>query len=422
MKPEWRLFEELVARLERAAAPRHATVKSPDRIRDQQTGKLREVDASIKFRTGFEDILITIECRKRKRKADDTWIEQLATKRQKLGAAKTIAVSSSGFSKSAEATASMNAIELRTFGEVQQSSLDDWFLPPHSAHVFRQIENIECQVQTIDGQIRQVDPMNPCLQHSHVRGLFPPVLLIKFAEINDEKRFWQIPFDGTRSKLRFCFGASGEHIPLPTGIEPVDSNLQMEIDGQLSIVDSVEVICTAWYETIVADRESMTHHESQSSQGLMSRHSSFIGKSVDLPVEFEHFQSDDGSHTSTATFPSGVTIESIQIPLTRRLTDVWNIDVRSLHLIVVTIKMRSQEPRKGFLFTFPRGELATNESLRGLLRDHFLFAQHTDTDRMRRFLTALERRTYLHAEVGKVLQLPKRDVEYIELMPDRGDA
>lgn len=100
MKPEWRLFEELVARLERAAAPRHATVKSPDRIRDQQTGKLREVDASIKFRTGFEDILITIECRKRKRKADDTWIEQLATKRQKLGAAKTIAVSSSGFSKS----------------------------------------------------------------------------------------------------------------------------------------------------------------------------------------------------------------------------------------------------------------------------------------------------------------------------------
>jgi len=86
--PEWRLFEKPVARLERTAASKHATVKSPDRILDQQTGKLRAVDASIRFRAGSEEILIVVECRRRKRKSDVTWIEELATRRQKFGAAR----------------------------------------------------------------------------------------------------------------------------------------------------------------------------------------------------------------------------------------------------------------------------------------------------------------------------------------------
>jgi len=423
LTPEWRLFEELVTRLERAAAPRHAVVKSPDRIRDAQTGVLREVDASIRFRAGSDDVLITVECRKRKRKADDPWIEQLATKRQKLGAARSIAVSSSGFSKSAQATAALNAIELRTFAEVQKSSLDDWFLPPSSVNVFRQIEDIECKVLTTDGHTRDVDPMHPCLKHPHVHGQFPAALLIKFAELNDETRFWQIPLDGTRSKLTFCFGAHGaERIPLPPGIEPVDASLQVELDGQLLTVDCVEVTCTAWYETVVADRESMTHHQYETTGGLVSRHSSFTGHSVDLPVDFDYFQTDDGSHVSTATFPSGVILESTRIPLTRRLTDVGDIDVRSLHLVVVGIKVRSQAVQTGFLFTFPREELAVNERLRQHLRDHFLFVQHTSTERMRRFLAALERKVYLREEVGDVLQFPKCEVEYVDLMPVSGNA
>lgn len=421
--PEWRLFEELVTRLERAAAPRHAIVKSPDRIRDLQTGGLREVDASLRFRAGADDILITVECRKRKRKADDTWIEQLVTKRQKLGASRTIAVSSSGFSKSAERTAAQNAIELRTFAEIDQSGLDDWFLPPQSAYVFRQIEHIQCKVVTTDGQATEVDPMRPCLQHSHVHGKFPAALLINFAELNDENRFWQIPLDGTRSKLSFCFGGySGERIPLPPGIEADDNSLQVEIDDLVSTVERVEVTCTAWYETILADRESMTHHEYRTTDGLVSRHSSFTGRSVDLAVDFEHFQTDDGSQTSTATFPSGVTLEARQVPLTSRLTDVHDIDIRSLHLVVVGVKIRSQTKRRGFLFTFPREELAVNNRLREHLRDHFLFVQHTDTERMRRFLAALERKVYLQEAVGDVLNLPKRDVEYVELAPTKGDS
>lgn len=112
--PDWQQFQELVARIEESLAPKGAKVASPDRVRDLQTGRMREVDASIRFQVGTTPILITVECRKRGRVQDDTWIEQLATKRAKIGAAKTIAVSSKGFSESAIKTAALHGIELRS--------------------------------------------------------------------------------------------------------------------------------------------------------------------------------------------------------------------------------------------------------------------------------------------------------------------
>jgi hypothetical protein len=121
---EWREFEELVARIERTASPLGAIVKSPDRIRDLTTGHLREVDASIRSKVGTADILITIECRRRRRRDDDTWIEQLATKRHKIGAAKTIAVSATGFTGSAIETAKQVGIETRVLSQVSAADIE----------------------------------------------------------------------------------------------------------------------------------------------------------------------------------------------------------------------------------------------------------------------------------------------------------
>jgi hypothetical protein len=75
--PEWREFERLVARIEADAGPRGMIVTSPDRIRCNVTGRLREVDASIRSRIGTAEMLITIECRRRATIQDVTWIEQL---------------------------------------------------------------------------------------------------------------------------------------------------------------------------------------------------------------------------------------------------------------------------------------------------------------------------------------------------------
>ncbi len=124
MSVSWKEFQDVVARIEQGLAPKGAVVKSPDRIKDLVTGRLREVDASIRFTVGSAPVLITVECRKRSRIQDDTWIEQLATKRGKIGATTTIAVVPSGFSSSAVASARALGIQLRSLKELTGESIE----------------------------------------------------------------------------------------------------------------------------------------------------------------------------------------------------------------------------------------------------------------------------------------------------------
>jgi hypothetical protein len=116
--PEWREFERLVARIEADAGPRGLRVKSPDRIRCRTTGRLREVDASIRSQIGTVEVLVTIECRLRSKVQDVTWIEQLATKKDAIGASHTIAVSAAGFSEDAQRIATQHGLSLRKLSEV----------------------------------------------------------------------------------------------------------------------------------------------------------------------------------------------------------------------------------------------------------------------------------------------------------------
>lgn len=121
--PSWREFEQLIARIEADAGPNGIVVKSPDRIRCKLTGRLREVDATIRTRAGTAEMLITIECRRRTKVQDVTWLEQLATKRSSIGADHTIAVSQSGFSPEAETVAQRLGITLRSIADVQAEDL-----------------------------------------------------------------------------------------------------------------------------------------------------------------------------------------------------------------------------------------------------------------------------------------------------------
>jgi Restriction endonuclease len=121
---DWRDFEQLVARIEEDAGPLGIKVTSPDRIHCKVTGRLREVDASIRSRVGTTEILVTIECRRRSKKQDVTWIEQLAAKRLAIGADRTIAVSASGFSADAEAVAHRHGISIRKLSDVSATEIN----------------------------------------------------------------------------------------------------------------------------------------------------------------------------------------------------------------------------------------------------------------------------------------------------------
>lgn len=121
-----RAFEILVAQIEKALASSGVQITSPDRIIDHRSGAKREVDVSLRYTSGSTSTLVTIECRDRSRVQDIEWIEQLDSKRQGIGADKTIAVSSRPFSKNALAVAKHVGIETRLISEVTSEDPLRW--------------------------------------------------------------------------------------------------------------------------------------------------------------------------------------------------------------------------------------------------------------------------------------------------------
>jgi hypothetical protein len=223
---DWRQFEKLVALIEETLCPVGAVVRSPDRILDLVTGKKREVDASIRYKVGSTPILITVECRKRGTKQDDTWLEQLATKKEKVGAAKTIAVSSKGFSASSLKTAEMKGIEARQLTEITAKDISEWcqlefihYVPPSVTilevrlvdDAGRDIRTDEIDDSVIDS-LRALNCNAPLLECA--RGTISP---------NDMVNSWQKEFAGTELDMNYGVTVGSEPVrraflcPVATG-------------------------------------------------------------------------------------------------------------------------------------------------------------------------------------------------------------
>jgi len=98
---------------------------------------------SLRTRVGSSEVIVTVECRKRNAKQDVTWIEQLGSKKQAIGAARTIAVASSAFSKDAIRVAEHYGIDLRVLSEIGDADMHGWILPSFVVHVFKQCDLIE---------------------------------------------------------------------------------------------------------------------------------------------------------------------------------------------------------------------------------------------------------------------------------------
>lgn len=116
----WKDFEDLVGKIEHMLVPQNCKVKPNDHIRDS-TGELRQVDASVRIDNGTVEILYIIECRKRKKISDVTWVEQVAMKARRLGAAKAIIVSNQALTANALRTAKEQSIDVRTLKELPEA-------------------------------------------------------------------------------------------------------------------------------------------------------------------------------------------------------------------------------------------------------------------------------------------------------------
>ncbi len=119
-------LELLVARIEAELSAAGVAIKSPDHLPDRIAGGTREVDVSLRSKVGSADVLVIVECRDRRRREDVTWIEQVHSKRQAVGASRAIAVSSRAFSSKARIAAKNYGIEVRMLSQISDSDIRRW--------------------------------------------------------------------------------------------------------------------------------------------------------------------------------------------------------------------------------------------------------------------------------------------------------
>lgn len=279
---DWREFEKLSARIEGALAPKGAVVKSPDKIRDIVTGSSREVDASIRYKIGTVPILITVECRKRDSTQDVTWIEQLATKKQNIGAAKTIAVSSSSFSAPAIKSAETYGIEVRTIEKISVDDIKSWVKFKSIEHVMYRaiLKTFKARLNGKGGEVR-FDPA--VIEQLNSRGTDARVFVINendhFLCIKDFFHHYlsrrpeilkDIPKDGTkiRREIRIKFEPDVVHVKTTEGLYDLNS-LLLGLDFFVETYETPITNLSEYYyydagKAVVRSCEFTTSHYDQS--------------------------------------------------------------------------------------------------------------------------------------------------------------
>jgi hypothetical protein len=135
-----RSLELLVHGLEQLLAKAPVEIRSPDYITGKITKRRREVDVSLRSQVGSVDVLVIIECRDRGKPQDVTWIEQLASKREDVGADKAVAVSATGFSPGARNLARSKQVDLRSLEELEADVVFDWLYAQTVEHRMRHVD------------------------------------------------------------------------------------------------------------------------------------------------------------------------------------------------------------------------------------------------------------------------------------------
>jgi len=138
MATDGKQLEALVAYVERTLLPEGFSVKTNERVFNEEGIQVAEFDIEISGKIGSTTIAWLIECRDRPASgpAPGAWIEQLVGRRTRFGFNKVTAVSTTGFAAGAAEFAMAQGIEMR---EVRSLSPDefDWLVIRHLRQVER---------------------------------------------------------------------------------------------------------------------------------------------------------------------------------------------------------------------------------------------------------------------------------------------
>ena len=304
-----RSLELLVHGLEQLLAKAPVQIRSPDYITGKITKIRREVDVSLRSQVGSVDVLVIIECRDRGKSQDVTWIEQLASKREDVGADKAVAVSATGFSPAARNLARSKQVDLRSLEELEADVVFDWLYAQTVEYRMRHVDaagvsiDIAEQVTEIDAArlasiLEGIDLMG--IPHEGLRQ-DDRVLVHKadltMVSIDDilimmpgfgarfDARFPELaPGEKRRAILTISFGEEPKFaVPVPSGLHDINS---IAIDGDFYYDERPVPIRRYLYRT---DSGTITENaevtiESEESRVTLGFHATPDGSTLGLSV------------------------------------------------------------------------------------------------------------------------------------------
>lgn len=86
MPRQGREFEQIAEGFQRFFGSTNVDVRSPDYIEGRLSHQQREIDVSLRGEIGGGPFFAIVECRDRNGKGDLAWLEQVAQKREDVGA------------------------------------------------------------------------------------------------------------------------------------------------------------------------------------------------------------------------------------------------------------------------------------------------------------------------------------------------
>jgi hypothetical protein len=142
--------ESLVCEIEKLLLPSGFTVKSNNRIYNEEGVQVAEFDVEIRGTLGSTEIAWLIECRDRPGNgpAPGSWIEQLVGRRDRFKFNKVTAVSTTGFAPGAAEYAKESGIEIRTLQTITLEDVASW-LGLGQIHQVRGVTRLEASCITI---------------------------------------------------------------------------------------------------------------------------------------------------------------------------------------------------------------------------------------------------------------------------------
>lgn len=221
-KKSGRRFEEIVAWIQKSVHT-NAIIKTNERIKDIDTGKLRQVDITIKLSDGPTEFFGIVEVRDRNRPIGVRYVEEISGKKRSVGADAAFLVSKSGFTKTAISKAKQISMRILSYEEAKSEDWGGWIRCRTFSVLQLTYENplvtlfeygTENKIICLLSKLMDIvikEPMTKIITNNYGKPIISLVNLVnKIINLYNKKLHEDVPHDGSRIKSRIFYRGNFE--------------------------------------------------------------------------------------------------------------------------------------------------------------------------------------------------------------------